>query len=452
MRKFFRSKKFIIGLGIVVVVAVVASMNLAGNGEAGTVVQADLVKRDNISELVTASGRIQPQTKVEIVAEVSAQMIAVYVREGDVVEKGEPLLLLDTVQTQSDVAQARYSLDEITARAAAAKSLYEQDKREYERQKSLYDQQLTSETAFTNAQFAYENSQANWQATEAQVKTFRARLEKAQDNLRKTSILAPMQGVVTFLNAEVGEIAQAQTSFTQGKTLMIISDLSVFEVEVDVDETQIAKIDLGQPAEIRVDAFRDTIFSGKVVEIGNSASVTGEGTDNYTTSFRVKIRFAETEMTIRPGMSATVDITTATDTDAILVPYASIVTREFDPDSLAAWAAAETDDSAGGVLTDGEVHAAEVTNVNSVEVDEKPAGKDEKVKMTGVFVIKNGKARFVEVETGIADDRNIVARGDVSPGDTVVSGSFQTLRQLNQGDVVTIDERSKERIEEAKDA
>jgi HlyD family secretion protein len=233
---------------------------------------------------------------------------------------------------------------------------------------------------------------------------------------------------------------------------MIISDLSVFEVEVDVDETQIAKIDLGQPAEIRVDAFRDTIFSGQVVEIGNSASVTGEGTDNYTTSFRVKIRFAETDMTIRPGMSATVDITTATDTDAILVPYASIVTREFHPDSLEAWAAAETDDSSGGVLTDGDVHAAEVTNVNSVESDDKSVGKDEKVKMTGVFVIKDGKARFVEVETGIADDRNIVARGEISPGDTVVSGSFQTLRQLNQGDVVTMDDRSKERIEEAKDA
>lgn len=451
MRKFFRSKLFWIGLIVVVAAAVVATQ-MTGGDDGMTTVQADLVVRDNISEMVTASGRIQPQTKVEIVAEVSAQIIAVHAKEGDEVERGDHLLLLDTVQTQSDVAQARYSLDEITARAAAAKALFRQDLKEYERQKSLYDQQLTSETAFTNAEFSYENSKANYEATEAQVKTFRARLEKAQDNLRKTNIVAPMDGVVTYLNAEVGEIAQAQTSFTQGKTLMIISDLSVFEVEVDVDETQIAKIDLGQPAEIRVDAFRDTMFAGEVVEIGNSASVTGEGTDNYTTSFRVKVRFAETDMTIRPGMSATVDITTANEDDAVLVPYAAIVAREFDPDSLAAWATVESEDDSGGLLTDGGVQAAEATNVNSVEEDNDGSDKKkEKVKMTGVFVIKNGAARFVEIETGIADDRNIVAVGGIAAGDTVISGSFQTLRQLNQGDMVSIDERSKERIDESGD-
>lgn len=449
MARFYRSKKFLIIAGLVVVVAIVAGATLSGNGEKATSVQADLAFVDDIAEIVTASGRIQPQTKVEIVAEVSAQIIAVYRKEGDRVERGTPLLLLDTIQTKSDLEQARYSLDEITARAAAARSLYEQDKQEFERQARLYEQKLTSETAFTNAKFANDNSKANYEATQAQVKTFQARLDKAQDNLRKTSIVAPMAGVVTFLNAEVGEIAQAQTSFTQGKTLMTISDLSVFEVEVEVDETEIAKIEIDQPAEIRVDAFRDTVFAGTVVEIGNSAMISGEGTDNYTTSFRVKVRFADTEATIRPGMSATVDITTAKENDAVLVPYAAVVMREFDPDSLLASVDVQEAESSG-VLTDGDVQAAEITNVSET-TDDAPAGdhkKKEKVKLTGVFVIKNGKAKFVELATGIADDRNIVALGTVEPGDTIISGSFQTLRKINPGEVVTIDEKSKERMKD----
>ena len=450
MARFYRKKKFLIFAGIVVVAAVVIVSTMSGNGEESTTVQADLAFVDDIAEIVTASGRIQPQTKVDIVAEVSAQIIAVYRKEGDVVDRGTPLLLLDTVQTKSDVEQARYSLDEISARADAARSLYEQDKQEFERQSRLYEQKLTSETAYTNARFANDNSKANYQATQAQVKTFQARLEKAEDNLRKTGILAPMNGVVTYLNAEVGEIAQAQTSFTQGKTLMTISDLSVFEVEVEVDETEIAKIDIEQPAEIRVDAFRDTVFIGTVVEIGNSAMISGEGTDNYTTSFRVKVRFADTEATIRPGMSATVDITTAREDSAILVPYAAIVMREFDPDSLLMVESTEMAESSG-IFTDGSVQAAEITNVNAeVEDTSATAGrkKKEKVKMTGVFVVKNGKAKFVELGTGIADDRNIVALGRVEPGDTVISGSFQTLRRIHPGDVVQIDERSRERMNE----
>jgi HlyD family secretion protein len=449
MTRFYRKKKFLIIAGLVVVAVAVFAFTISGNGEKATSVQADLAFVDDIAEIVTASGRIQPQTKVDIVAEVSAQIIAVYRNEGDRVERGTPLLLLDTVQTKSDVEQARYSLDEITARAAAARSLFEQDKQEFERQSRLYEQKLTSETAYTNAKFANDNSRANFEATQAQVKTFRARLEKAEDNLRKTSIIAPMAGVVTFLNAEVGEIAQAQTSFTQGKTLMTISDLSVFEVEVEVDETEIAKIDLDQPAKIRVDAFRDTVFEGTVVEIGNSAMITGEGTDNYTTSFRVKVRFADTEATIRPGMSATVDITTANEQNAVLVPYAAIVMREFDPDSLLT-AADKPNAESSGVFTDGSVQAAEITNVSEKTDDDSTTSghKKKKVKMTGVFVIKNGNAKFIELATGIADDRNIVALGTIEPGDTVISGSFQTLRKINPGEAVTIDERSQERMKE----
>src|SRR5690606_14547992 len=213
--------------------------------------------------------------------------------------------VLDTIQLQADVAQAHFGLDEITARAEAAKAQLEIDRLEAERQQALFEQNLTSQTAADNARFGLENAAANYRAALAQVETARARLEKAQDNLSKASIRAPMPGVVTFLSVEVGEIAQAQTAFTQGATLMTIADLAVFEVEIDVDESEIAKIKLGQKAEIEVDAFRDTTFAGTVVEIGNSALIAGQGSENYTTSFRVKVRFDIAEVTFRPGMSAT---------------------------------------------------------------------------------------------------------------------------------------------------
>ena len=444
-------KKYWISLIILIVVAVVA-VRMSGEDDGLTSVQADLALIDDISEVVTASGRVQPQTKVDIAAEVSAQIMVLYVKESDYVTVGQSLLLLDTAQLRSDVAQASYNLDEISARREAARTQFERDKIEYDRQKKLYEQNLTSETAYTDAKFDHESSAANLDAVIAQVNTAQARLEKAQDNLSKTTIVAPMEGIVTFLNAEVGEIAQAQTAYTQGKTLMTISDLSAFEVGVDVDETEIAKVRLGQTAKIRVDALSDVAFEGSVVEIGNSAAITGQGTDNYATNFRVKVSFSEANESIRPGMSAAVDITTAYASDALLIPYASIVTREFDPDSLFSKSAGP--DSNNLVA---EVHAADLNESDDDNADSEMGTeksyrpKKEKIKKTGIFMVKDGKAVFKEVTTGIADDRNLVVLSGLNPGDTIVSGTFQTLRNLKEGEEVRIDEASKERMEDLTD-
>jgi HlyD family secretion protein len=442
----WRSKKVIIGGPALLLLIVLVAWNMAGSGDEATMIQADLAYSDEISEIVTASGRVQPQTKVDITSEVSAQIMDIFVKDGDRVTRGQPLLLLDTIQLMADVAQMQFSLEELSARADASRSTSERDRLEYERQEKLHKQNLASETQFTNAKFTNETSQANYQAMRAQVNTARARLEKARDNLRKTRITSPMAGIVTFLGCEVGEIAQAQNSFTQGKTLMTVADLSVFEVEVDVDETEIAKVQVGQKSEIRVDAFSDTTFAGHVVEIGNSAQTSGQGTENYTTSFRVKVRFAETDAPIRPGMSATVDITTAHEDDALLIPYAAVVTREFDenkPEKTEADTgdgvfAAEPDSDADTVATDDEATDAE-----------KPKGKKPKLeKKTGVFICKDGIAKFVEIQTGIADERNIVALTGLAPGDTVISGSFQTLRKIEEDEAVKIDERSLEAMSE----
>lgn len=442
-----RTKFFVFGGAGLIVAAGILVAAMSGGDNGLTEVQADLAFYDEISEVVTASGRIQPQSKVDVTSEISAQVVELMVSEGDRVIAGQKLLQLDTVQLKADKAQAEYSLDEIKARTDAARTQYEKDKLDVERQTKLFDQKLTSENSFTDAGFAYDKSKANYKAMQAQVKTGQARLDKAVDNLRKTTIKAPMSGVVTFLNVEVGEISQAQTAFTQGKTLMTVSDLSVYEVEVDVDETEIAKVQLGQVVGIRVDAFRDTVFKGIVEQIGNSARVVGQGSENYATNFLVKIRFLDSEVPIRPGMSASVDITTATEENALLIPYASVVTREFDPDSLDFAAA---DESSNGGLVD-EVHAAENDDAPLEETaagNSRKSGKKKKVKMTGVFKIENGKVIFVQLRTGIADERNVVALGGLTDQDTIVSGSYQTLRKLKNGDLVKIDEHSLENLSE----
>lgn len=441
-----RKKKILIWGGVVIVVAGVVGGNILSKGDPTTTVQVDLAKVGNISERVTASGRVQPQTQVDITAQVSAEIVSLHVNEGDQVLKGELLVQLDTVQLNSDVQQMRYSLDEIVARGEASKVKMNQNREEYERQKKLFEKKLTSETAYTNASYNYENSKAQYNASTSQVKTQRARLAKAKDSQDKTKIVSPMDGVVTFLNAEVGEIAQAQTSFTQGKTLMTISDLSIFEVDVEVDETEIAKVVLGQDAEIEVDAFPDSVFVGEVVEIGNSAIIQGANSQEYSINFRVKVRFAETSAHIRPGMSASVDITTATDEGVALVPYAAIIKREIKDDTLDA--EAEQDSSHGALV--GDVNAAELDESETSDNSDDGEGKFEdfgkKEKKTGVFVIRDGKAIFVEIQTGIADEKNIVALTGILKGDTVISGSFKTLRELEDGDEVEISERSLDKL------
>jgi len=235
------------------------------------------------------------------------------------------------------------------------------------------------------------------------------------------------------VDAEVGEIAPAQTAFTQGKTLMTISDMSSFEVEVDVDETEIIKIALGQEAKIEIDAFIDTVFAGEVIEIGNTAVMSGVGTQDQATNFKVKVLFKETNALIRPGMSATVDIVTNEVENALSVPYGAIVMRSLDADSLA-----RADDSGGLVSA---AHAA--TSDDTLETEEKSVKKNKKEKkeVKGVFVVKEGRARFVPVETGIADQKSIEVVIGVNESDTVIVGPFRTLRSIKNGDRVETEKK-----------
>ncbi|PKK82253.1 MAG: hypothetical protein CVT49_14610 [candidate division Zixibacteria bacterium HGW-Zixibacteria-1] len=427
-------KRLLFGAIGVIVIAVII-WNLTSSGKKTTSVNLEEVYVKDITEEVSASGYIQPKTKVNITSEVNAEIKAVLVKEGDTVKKGTPLVLMDTLQLQKDVDQARFSYDETMARTEANKSLYKQADEEFARQKELFARELISETAFNNAEYSYLSSKYSYEAMVNSAKQAQARLEKQLDLHSKTRIVAPMDGVITYLDAEVGEIAAPQTVYSQGKILMVISNLSAFEVEVNVDETEIVKVKKGQRANIEVDAFPDTTFRGEVIEIGNTAIITGAGSTEQSTNFKVKVLLTEVNAEVKPGMSATVDIITNIRDDILAVPYGAIVMRSLDADSLAKALNGDTTEIA--VNTDeGGANAAVTNNPDSASGD-KPKKKDKNMKeVKGVFIAKDGQAKFVEVVTGIADQKDIEIISGLSKGDMIITGPYRTLRVIKDGEFV----------------
>ncbi len=434
-----KKKKILIIGAVVVVVIILIVANLATSNEKAIDVNVIKAGKKDMTEIVSASGRIQPQTKVNITSEVNGEIIKLLVKEGDIVRAGDLLVMLDTVQLASDAEQAHYAVNEINARLEGAKSTLDQSREEFERQEQLYKNNLTSETQFKNASYAYLNAKAAYEAMIAQARQLESRYEKQLDYLSKTKIRAPMSGIITYLDCEVGEIAAAQTSFTQGKTLMTISNLNVFEVEVEVDETEISKIELNQPAKISVDAFPDSVFSGEVVEIGNTAIYASSVSQDQSTNFRVKVILKETKANIRPGMSADVDITTNKQFGIIAVPFSAVVMRSLDLDSLER--ARQAKESTGSAVV-SQVQAAE--NVTDEETPQKDTladstGKEVKREdVKGVYIIRNGLAEFVPVKTGIADQKDIEILSGINDGDSVISGPYRILRTIKDGDRVKV--------------
>jgi len=440
-----KKKKLFLIIGGIVVVIVIVVINLTMSTTNAISVQADVAKTRDLVEIVSASGRIQPQTKVDITSEINGEIIGLYVSEGDYVKAGDLLVVLDTVQLRSDVDQARYGVNEINARLSGAETTLEQAEEEYERQKRLFESNLTSETMFNNTKYAFLNAKSTYEATKAQARQFESRYEKQLDYLSKAKIVAPMFGIITYLDCEVGEIAAAQTAFTQGKTLMTISNLDVFEVEVEVDETEITKIELNQEADIEVDAFPDTTFKGEVVEIGNTAIVTGLGSTDQSTNFKIKVIFKDPNVKIRPGMSATVDVTTSNRDEALSIPYSAVVIRSFDLDSLERVRAKDTMESGSTVVS--EVQAAEGNEEDTLTKDDTlpSSGEIEREEVKGVFVIRDGTARFVPIETGIADQKNIEVTSGLESGDSVISGPYRVLRTVKDSDNVKIEKKREEK-------
>lgn len=408
-----KKKKIIIILGAVIVVAIVIVANMLKSGEKTYQVQAEKVERGDLTSVVTANGKIVPKTDVKISAYVPAKIVKLPVEEGDVVEKGQLLVQLDDTEYRAAVNRSKAEL-------ASARASMEQAQLVFNRQKELFGKKLSSEEQYDMARTELDLAKARRQQAAAS-------LDQTRYNLSKTTMASPMDGIVTSLNAEVGEIVMIGTMNNPGTVIMTVSDMSEIETEVEVDETDIAQVKLGQETEISIDAYPDTTFKGRVTEIGHTARVSGLGTQDQVTNFLVKVMLLDEVSTIRPGMSASVDITADSRTDVLSVPIQAVVMREEKGDTLTE----EGDEKEGAVAS---------TDSGSVK-GEKKGKKKEKEEVEGIFLVAEGRAKFVQVATGIADQQNIEIVSGIDEDDQVVTGSYKILRTLKDGDKVKVTEK-----------
>ncbi|MGB8658426.1 MAG: efflux RND transporter periplasmic adaptor subunit [Candidatus Zixiibacteriota bacterium] len=401
-----KKKKILIIAAIALVLVIVVVVNILKSGEKTYQVQAEKVKKTDITSIVTANGKIAPRTDVKISAYVPAKVIQLPVKEGDLVKKGQLLVQLDESEYRAAVNQAK-------AQLSSAQANLKQAQLTYDRQMGLFEKKLSSKEQ-------YDLAETELQRDKALVDQATASLEQTQYDLDKTTITSPIDGMVTSLVAEVGEIVMIGTMNNPGTVIMTVSDMSLVEAEVEVDETDIADVKLDQEAKIKIDAYPDTTFRGKVGEIGQTGTLTGVGTQDQVTNFLVKVTLLDTVPTIRPGMSTTVDITTNRRTGVLGIPIQAVVMREEKGDTV----------KAKKEKTDGAL----------ASVDSTSRKKDQKAKkeVEGVFVIENGRAKFAKVKTGVADQQNIEIVSGLKEDDMLVTGTYKILRTLKDGDKVKI--------------
>lgn len=405
-----KRSKIIIIVGVLILVVVIVLLNLFRSGEKVYTVEADKVKKGDLASVVSGSGKVQAKKDVKIGAMVPGLIISLPVKDGDIIKKGQLLVQIDPSEYKSAVAQA-------TAQLNSAKANFEQARLLHERQQKLFEKSLTSKEQ-------YDASLTQYDVAKAQYDQSQASLRQAEDLLAKTTITAPMDGKITELLKKEGEMV---TGATYNPTeIMTISDLSAFEVEVEVDETDIAETRLTQEAKIKIDAFPDTSFKGEVSEIGNTAKVTGYGTQDQVVNFLVKVLILDEVKGIKPGMSASVDITTASHKDVLNIPIAAVVMREEKKDSL------------NTKSKEGKSEAL----ASSVKEEK---DKKKKKEIEGVFLMEKGRARFVPVKSGIADQQNMEIVSGLKENDQIITGSYKILRTLKDGDKIKIGKKTEKK-------
>ncbi len=364
------------------------------------------VKRATIVQKVNGTGKIQPNTEINISADVSAKITRLDVKEGDHVEKGQFLVELDREKYLANVQSQQANVRSAEANARLSRDNRDQAERTYKRAKELVGRKLVSQSELDTAQTTFQVDSSRYQAAMDQVQQAIGMLKQAQDDLSKTTIYSPISGTVSDLRKERGEIAIG--SQFQEDVIMKVAQLGAMEALVNVDENDINAIKIGQPAEIEVDAVLGEKITGTVSEIASSANVAPAGTTAQKTEFEVKIAITSDTSKLRPGMTASADVVTDTRKNALSVPIQSVTVRT--PDQL------KVKDGKAGAFT---------------------AGKDGYVEV--VWVVQDGKAQARQVTTGIQSDDAIEIKTGVKEGEAIVSGSYRAIsRDLNIGDAVTI--------------
>ena len=404
-----RRTKIGLFLGLVIAVGVgVSALTAARRGNRATDVRLEAVAQRDLVAVVTASGKIEADTKVDVSSDITGRIVKITVREGDRVQKGQLLVQIDPAQYQSVVQRGEAYLSSSQASLLQMQANRDQSKRVLDRALEMRktNANLISAEAVEQAQQAYDVAMATYASTSSQVDQARASLQEAKDNLAKTRIYAPIAGRVTRLAVEEGEVAVPGTFSRETGLLMTVADLGVILAKVDVDETDVVRLALGDSVAVAIDAFPDTSFVGRVTKIGNSAKLVSSqggagGNTERAVDFEVEIQLDRPPPDIRPDLSATARIVTETRKQAVSIPIIALTVREHEnlPNELKAPSA---DSTRGG----------------------------KKKEREGVFVVRGGVASFVPVKVGIAGEEHFEVLEGLKVGDSIVAGPYQAIRDM----------------------
>lgn len=407
-------------LGGMVVLAIVM-MQLRDSKKEGTAVEVTPVATRTIVQTVVATGMIDPETQVKISSEVSGEIIYLGVKEGDTVQKGQVLVRInrDAILAQREQAQA--AVEGALARQESAKATLIRNQQELKRVEQLFEKNLSTAQDKENAETQVRIAVAEQGAAMHQVEQQQASLRQTDESLKKTTIVAPISGTVTKLNSKVGEKVVGAIQMT-GTEIMTIADLSVIEAVVDVSETDVVEVSIGDTAEIEVDAIPQRKFMAVVSQIANSPKQSGAGTNEQLTNFEVRVRFIDPDERLRPGMTATATIQTAKENGVLSVPIQSVTTRTERNTLDSALKAAEEND-----------------NIRNLSLEKKKDDRPQPI----VFLKHGDSAVARPVETGIRDDQYIQIKSGVSIGDTVVSGSYKAIsKDLEDGAKIYVEDKT----------
>jgi HlyD family secretion protein len=423
-----RMKVGLIVAAVVLVIAGVVAFRIRQKKNAGTEVRLEQVARRDLVSAVTASGKIEAKTSVDISADITGRIIDIAVREGDLVSRGQFLLQIDPAQYQAAVARAQGVVASMQATLTQTQATRDQAQRAWNRAKQLTelgDNLIAPETA-EQSRTALDVADANYQATKAQLEQARAGLQEARDNLAKTRLTAPITGRVVRLAVEEGEVAVPGTFSRETGLLMTVADLSVILAKVQVDETDVVRLKPGDSVEVNIDAYPDTTFSGRVSKISHSAKLTptqtASGSSDRAVDFDVEITLKNPPPDIRPDLSSTARIVTDTRKNAVSIPIIALTVREHEK---------VPNESEGGPPAD-----TLRARFNKKEAE-------------GVFVVREGKATFRPVKVGVAGDEYFEVLDGLREGETIVAGTYQAIRDLKDGARVSQADTTKARAEKA---
>jgi HlyD family secretion protein len=431
-----KTKKILVAVAAIAVIGSVVGFSVSRENRKKITVQTGKVEKKSLTQVVTASGEVRPRRYVNVGANVSGRLIDITVVEGQRVKKGQMLARVEAERYEAGARQGEAGVAAARAELARADADLAGAKLAYERNKTMRDDKLVSESAYDQAEAEFKMKTAGVEAAKRRVAQLQAQLDSTKDELYKTTVYSPMDGVVTNLPKEAGEMVIGAVSFSP-TVIMTVADLSVMECEVMVDETDFRNLKLGQEATIKVEALEGLELKGEVTEIGASALVRGSGsqatqqtqasanTGNQPKDFKVTITIKDPPQNLRPGLNATADITTATRKDVLAVPVQAVVVREVNKEGKVV----DPDAMAGGTAREGD------TVVQMAR--EKGEEKD------GVFVVEGEKALFKPVKTGIMGETDIEITEGIGEGQTIVTGSYKTLRNLKDDARIKLEQKGK---------